>query len=81
MYLFTCHIGSKGGMMGVGIVQKNVVTTALQNSPIMPAASYPTMHQIPAANHTATITSTAVPLASQNGSMGLPVGQLPQSGK
>ncbi|XP_055997431.1 double-stranded RNA-binding protein Staufen homolog isoform X2 [Ostrea edulis] len=71
---------SKGGMMGVGIVQKNVVTTALQNSPIMPAASYPTMHQIPAANHTATITSTAVPLASQNGSMGLPVGQLPQSG-
>lgn len=56
----------------VGIIQKSPVTTTLTN--------YPTMHQIPAANHAAVVTPAAVPLASQNGSIGLAVGQMPQNG-
>ncbi|XP_061182714.1 double-stranded RNA-binding protein Staufen homolog [Saccostrea echinata] len=71
---------TKGGMMGAGIVQKNTVNPTLPNNPMMPAASYTTMHQIPAANHSPAVTPTQVPLANQNGSMGLPVGQISQSG-
>jgi hypothetical protein len=52
----------------------------LESNPIMPAVSFPTMHPIAAANDTATITSTAVSLASQNGTMGLPVGQASPNG-
>ena len=58
--------------MGEGLKQKTVAA-ALESNPIMPAVSFPTMHPIPAANDTATITSTAVLLASQNGTMGLHV--------
>lgn len=65
-----CLTGAKGVM--VGIIQKSPVTTTLTN--------YPTMHQIPAANHAAVVTPAAVPLANQNGSIGLPVGQMPQNG-
>nr|XP_034323124.1 double-stranded RNA-binding protein Staufen homolog isoform X1 [Crassostrea gigas] len=66
----TQNQGAKGVM--VGIIQKSPVTTTLTN--------YPTMHQIPAANHAAVVTPAAVPLANQNGSIGLPVGQMPQNG-
>lgn len=66
----------------VGIVQKSPVASTLPNSPLMPAANYPTMHQIPSAAgaHAAVVTPTAVPLTNQNGSIGLPVGQIPPNG-
>ncbi|XP_078332855.1 double-stranded RNA-binding protein Staufen homolog isoform X2 [Crassostrea virginica] len=71
---------AKGVM--VGIVQKSPVTSTLPNSPLMPATNFPTMHQIPSAagTHPAVVNPTAVPLTNQNGSIGLPVGQIPPNG-
>jgi hypothetical protein len=66
-------------MIGEGLTQKSVAA-ALESNPIMPAVSFPIMHPIAAANDTATITYTAVSLARQNGTLGLPVGQLSLNG-
>ena len=78
--IFVFQKATKGVM--VGIVQKSPVTSTLPNSPLMPATNFPTMHQIPstAGAHAAVVTPTAVPLTNQNGSIGLPVGQIPPNG-